>query len=277
MNKRATVLGAKGFVGAALVKRLESSGWQCWTPDRLQPWPCKDRSLGVVFYCAGLTADYLVRPFDTMDAHVCTLSRVLQSQHFERLIYLSSTRLYDSLNHEVLGSEYESVRVHSENPRHLYDISKLAGEALCHAVGSGRTRIARLACVYRDQEDPDGFLGGLLRQVKACSKGDKIQLDSSPHIMRDYVHLDDVIDALEMMAISGDHFIYNIASGTNVRNMDLARLIAKHTGRLVEFGRDDRPLDVSVVDAARVRDELGVRLRLPDEALQPWFKSIDNS
>jgi nucleoside-diphosphate-sugar epimerase len=276
MNKRATVIGAKGFVGAALLKRLETAGWQCWAPERFQPWPCNDRSLGVVFYCAGLTADYLARPFDTIDAHVNTLSQILQSQHFERLIYLSSTRLYDSLGHEELVRESDAILVHPENPRHLYDISKLAGEALCYAVGNGRTRIARLACVYRDENDPDGFLGGLLGKVKACSRGEKIRIDSSPHFLRDYVHLDDVIDALEMMAISGNHFIYNIASGVNWCNLDLARLISLHTDRLIEFDRDDRPHSVSFVDPTRVRDELGVYLRPPDEALHKWFKCIEN-
>ena len=64
MAGRATVVGAAGFVGARLAARLQADGWQVFAPAKRDP-DLFRRELGALFYCAGLTADYDARPFDT--------------------------------------------------------------------------------------------------------------------------------------------------------------------------------------------------------------------
>ena len=91
---RCTVIGASGFVGARLVEALTAAGREVSAPSRDHD-GLFTRDLGQVFYCAGLTADYLARPFDTVEAHVGLIARILRDARFERLVYLSSTRLYD--------------------------------------------------------------------------------------------------------------------------------------------------------------------------------------
>lgn len=227
-----TVVGGAGFVGRRLVASLQARGAQVWAPARDEPLPWS-RPLGHVVYCAGLTADYLARPFDTVQAHVTLLSQLLQqalaSGQLDSLVYLSSTRLYDGLG-AGLARENAVLPLDPSNPRHLYDLSKSLGESLCHVVGQGRARVARLSCVYEGPQDADGFLPTLLRQVLAARRvGDsKIDVLSSPHFARDYVHLDDVVDALIRIALCGQQPVYNVASGVNVSNAELFEYLGRH-------------------------------------------------
>lgn len=195
-----------------------------WAPARDEA-ALFDQPLGHVMYCAGLTADFQTRPFDTVEAHVGLLARLLQRAQFESLVYLSSTRMYDSLDtaeaHEALPLMLDPAQ-----PRHLYDLSKALGESLCHTVGQGRSRIARLACVFDGIEDADGFVPALLRQVQAARRAAQGQpcelaVDSAPGLERDYVYLPDVLRALECIAIRSQQTVYNVASGANVRNAEL--------------------------------------------------------
>ena len=229
-----TVVGGAGFVGGRLLATLRARGASVWAPARDEPLPW-NRPLGHLMYCAGLTADYLARPFDTVQAHVSLLSQILQQGlqlgHLDSLVYLSSTRLYDGLG-AGLAREDSVLPLDPSNPRHLYDLSKGLGESLCHVVGQGRARVARLACVYEGPQDDDGFLPNLLRQVLAARSAGRVQIEvsSSPHFARDYIHLDDVVDALIRIALFGRQPVYNVASSVNVSNAELFEYLGRQWG-----------------------------------------------
>src|SRR5215472_2089070 len=65
-----TVLGASGFIGQHLVRYLRQNGETVWTPPRDAP-EIYAQDLGRVVYCIGLTGDFIERPLDTVEAHVC--------------------------------------------------------------------------------------------------------------------------------------------------------------------------------------------------------------
>ncbi len=231
-----TVLGAAGFVGQRVVARLRAAGAQVYAPARDDP-ALFTQPLGHVIYAAGLTADYLARPFDTVEAHVGLLAQVLQHGRWDSLVYLSSTRLYDSLG-AVDALESLPLLLDPAQPRHLYDLSKGLGESLCQTVGGGRARVARLACVYEGVADVDGFLPALLRQVLSASAQagggqaamPSIKVESSPSFARDYVHVSDVVDGLIHIALHGQQAVYNVASGGNTANADLFDYLHKRWG-----------------------------------------------
>ena len=277
-DTRATVIGGHGFIGSALARQLSQEGWDCWVPEREAVWPNSERPLGHVFYCAGLTADYYQRPAHTVEAHVGLLARVLQSARYTSLVYLSSTRVYDGMATDsttsVLATEDASFCVNPQQPRHFYDLTKLTGESLCLALGAGRARVARLACVYNNASDADGFLPGLLAQVARAPHGGTVQVTSSPHFARDYVHVGDVVRALVDIATHGTASAYNVASGENLRNDELAALMEVHTGRRIAFTLDQAvpaPVQVSV---ERLRKAFGWSPHTVAQTLQPWFQSL---
>ncbi|MFN9848345.1 MAG: NAD-dependent epimerase/dehydratase family protein, partial [Alphaproteobacteria bacterium] len=151
-----TVVGARGFVGARLAGRLAAEGARPWTPAKGDPELLK-RDLGVVYYCAGLTADYDRRPFDAVEAHASLVSEILRAGRFDRLIYCSSTRLYDGLPQAEVD-EAASLVFDPADPRRVYDLSKALGENLTLARSGGRGVVARLSNVYDGAEGSPGFL-----------------------------------------------------------------------------------------------------------------------
>ncbi|HNZ92068.1 MAG TPA: NAD(P)-dependent oxidoreductase [Acidovorax sp.] len=259
-GRRFTVVGAAGFVGSRMLTTLQSRGAQVWAPARDEPWPWV-RSLGHVIYCAGLTADYLARPFDTVQAHVSQLAQVLQNGlqqgQLESLVYLSSTRLYDGLG-AGLAHENAVLPMDPANPRHLYDLSKGLGESLCHVAGQGLARVARLACVYDGPQDVDGFVPALLRQVLAARHAGmgQVEVSSSPHFTRDYVHLSDVVDALIRIALHGTAPVYNVASGVNVSNAELFEYLERRWRCRVQPLLHTVPSPAPLVSIERLRSEL---------------------
>src|SRR5579884_2277402 len=112
----ATVIGAQGFIGSHLVSYLGEIGAAVFAPRKGDP-AILSEPLGHVFYCAGLTADFRQKPFETIRAHVAYLLDVLQRAHYESLLYLSSTRVYPGA---TAGREDETLRVNPCDPSDLY-------------------------------------------------------------------------------------------------------------------------------------------------------------
>ncbi|MDP3488689.1 MAG: NAD-dependent epimerase/dehydratase family protein [Phenylobacterium sp.] len=216
-----TVIGAGGFIGGRLVHALRARGEDVYAPARGEG-GLFERDLGRVFYCAGLTGDFAVRPFDTVEAHVTLLAQVLAKARFERLIYLSSTRLYDSLG-AAGGREDDILAFDPAAPRNVYDLSKALGENLTLARSDGRGAVARLSNVFDLAQGASGFLPELLQKARLAKA---ITLESAPGAVRDYVHADDVIAALLAMGEGDTSGIVNVASGRNVSNADLAQVFA---------------------------------------------------
>jgi nucleoside-diphosphate-sugar epimerase len=218
-----TVLGGRGFIGSRLVAFLARNGIPCQAPDRDDTTHFR-APLGHVVYCIGLTADYAVRPFDTVEAHVSLAARYLKECDFASFVYLSSTRLYDAGG----GGQVEApLHLDPSNPRHIYDFSKGLGESLCNVAGRDRARVARLSSVYSDDLGDETFLHGLLRRARSEPE---VLVQTAPDSERDYVHIDDVCLALVAIAVMGRRLIYNVASGENVSNVDLFAAIEEANG-----------------------------------------------
>ena len=126
------VLGAGGFIGAALVAWLESQDQVVHAVTRasLPALLAGRRPAGHVIDCVGLTGDFRVRPLDTAEAHVGVVARCLADLQFDSFLLLSSTRVYARANATHEDAALPTVPA---DPSDLYNVTKLAGEALCLA------------------------------------------------------------------------------------------------------------------------------------------------
>jgi nucleoside-diphosphate-sugar epimerase len=259
-----TVLGGAGFVGARLAAALREGGLDPWLPGKGDP-EVLTRDLGVVFYCAGLTADYDARPFDAVEAHASLLNELIRQGRFERLVYCSSTRLYDGL---VTGDEAAVLAFDPANPRGAYDLSKALGENLTITRTAGRGSVARLANVYDCAEGSPGFLSDWL--IAARSRRE-ITLASSPDAARDYIHLDDAVAALIAVA-EAEGPVFNVASGERVTNAEIAGVFGAAGWRVSLTGRaaGPPPPPVSVERLAA----LGVRPRRVRDVVRGYLEGL---
>jgi nucleoside-diphosphate-sugar epimerase len=259
-----TILGASGFIGSHLVNRLQKYKLEFQAFGRGDSLP--STNLGRVIYCIGLTADFRSKPFETVEAHVCTLLELVRNCQFDSLLYLSSTRLYagsDSSDEEQL------LRVSPHHASDLYNISKLMGESI--TLNCGRTgRVARIANVYGPDFKSDNFLASVLRQAV---NGEKIVLHTAPDSEKDYVWIADVVEQLIWIAAEGKEQIYNVASGVNVSNRELAEKLGQLMGCEVAFAAEAPLIKFPPITVKRVRREFGFipSTLLPD---LPWLVQL---
>jgi nucleoside-diphosphate-sugar epimerase len=240
-----TVIGGRGFIGSALVQRLEEHGDQCRVPARGED--LDGASLGHLVYCAGVTGDWPGRPYDAVEAHVTLLASVARNCSFDSLLYLSSTRVYDRHLGAAAREDDEIV----STPADLYGLSKAMGEAVTLASGG---RVARLSNVYGPRMEPHGFL---VEVLAAATGSGHVRLRSTLDSSRDFVSIADVVDVLIRIATEGEERIYNVASGSAVTNGELTDALARLTGCevavLPEAARVVRP----AIGIERVRAEFG--------------------
>ncbi|HEY9217327.1 MAG TPA: NAD(P)-dependent oxidoreductase [Phenylobacterium sp.] len=262
-----TILGARGFVGGELRGRLEADGHEPFCPDKGDE-AMFHEPLGIVFDCAGLTADYAARPFDTVEAHANLVAQLAARATFDKLIVLSSTRLYDA-SQALVAHEDDPLTLNPAEPRQIYDLSKALGENIALTQTQGRGSVARLANVFDWTPGAPGFLSEWL--VRAASTK-AFMLNSSPHVARDYVYLDDVVDALLAMAGADQPGIVNVASGELLTNDQIADVF-RMFGWEVEFARDDAPPPPPCADIAKLRD-LGVHPRSALEVVQGYLETL---
>ncbi len=246
--RKYTVLGATGFIGNHLAAALRARGDSCETPARGDD-GIFTRDLGHVFYCIGYTADFAKDPAATVEAHAALLGRLLSRASFEKLVYLSSVRLYDGLP-GAMNAEDRDLVLNPAKPRHLYDLSKALGENLCLNASDGRACVARLAAVYDSAPDATGFLPEMLHRLAGERQ---FTMDSDSGTVRDYVTLSDTIAALLAMMNHAGCEIANVASGQNTSNRDIADAL-NTAGCKITIKRETPRQELPVNDITKIRE-----------------------
>jgi nucleoside-diphosphate-sugar epimerase len=245
-----TVIGAQGFIGGRLAAYLAARGHDVSTPPR-GALPTKDP--GHVVYCAGVTADFRSRPFDTVAAHVGHLAEVLAHVPPESFLYLSSTRVYGAS-----GREGALLSIDPANPDNLYNATKVAGEALCLAQPAAGVRVARLSNVYGSGMASGDFLSAILAE----SLTGRLHLATAYDSEKDYVAVEDVVRAIERIALVGRHRLYNVASGRNITHRALAERLAQFTRCRVTVDHDAPRIAYPPIETRRLAAEFA--------ADEPW-------
>lgn len=258
-----TVLGASGYIGSRLVAHLRAQGHTVWAPARDDA-EVFTRPLGHVMYCVGLTADFRTRPFDTVDAHVGLLAEVLRRAQFDSLLYLSSTRVYMGA---ASTHEDAPLTVLPGDPSYLYNLTKLTGESLCHASGRAGVRVARLSNVVGP--GLDAASGNLVADLVHQARQGRVVLRSDPQSAKDYVHVDDLLDWLPRIALTGRAATYNVASGRQTIHAQWLAWLQSRTGCTVEVAAQAPLQQFPPINVQRLQGEWGVTPRavLADDLL----------
>lgn len=251
-----TVLGAGGFVGAALAEALERAGHRVHPVTRgaLRPLLATRRDAGHVIDCIGLTGDFRTRPHDTAEAHVAVTARCLAALRCDSFLFLSSTRVYARA---AATQEDAPLPCLPAAPSDLYNLTKLAGEALCLADPRPAVRVVRLSNVYASPPPADTFLGQVLAEGRATGA---VRFGQSPHSAKDYVSLAEVTRLLPAIATAGRHRLYNLAAGRNTTHAAIANTLRRQCGWQVRFAPDAPTHRFPPIDISRLAQEFGAPL-----------------
>lgn len=261
-----TVLGGNGFIGSAVIKHLQSEGKDYWAPQREAI--LNDKELGNVIYCIGLTADFRTKPFETVEAHVCKLSSILSECNYISFTYLSSSRVYIKCETSEVD-ENSRICVDISDPDELYTLTKLTGERLCLSSGKN-VKIVRLSNVLGDDKLSENFIARIARLIR---NEKSITLQTTLESSKDYVSVDSVAELLIKIAQSGKQTIYNIASGFNLTNEAVLKLLAEEFEFQYSIDKAAKKIVFPRVSNQRIEQEFGFNSKKEILKLQSIIKN----
>lgn len=270
------VTGASGFVGTRLIRYLVERGDQVvgsYVGPAPETAPCEvvvtdildpdavrstfDRVRpGVVIHLAGLShvGASWTRVADYFRVNVLGTLNVLRAAADARVVLASSAEVY-GLVPETEQPIREGIPL---DPRNPYAMSKAAAELL--AVEHGAV-IARSFNLIGPGQSRDFALPSFADQLAQISmgKGEPVLKVGNLEARRDFLHVDDAMEAFRLMALEGrPGEAYNIGSGTarSIRDvLDLLLEVSEVEARAEMDPERFRPVDVpkTCADVARLR------------------------
>jgi len=253
--------GSKGFIGSHLAPRLLSLGW------RVVEWEGDVRAVGgftqpvdVVLHLAAVSRHdaFAAEPHEAFDVNVTGTLAVLNycKKMGARPVLASTSGVYGEP--EGNGQLSEDAPIGTRSP---YAISKWLAENLCRRYAEDMevaSVVLRLFNVYGPGQHPSF----LVPYVVDCLAGSKPITLRMPNAVRDFVYVEDVVDAMtKVIGLHAEGFkVFNIGSAFRVSVMDIVRQAEEIFGKAVAISATDphggEPSAV-VADNTRARRELG--------------------
>lgn len=293
---RTMVTGGAGFIGSALVDRLLAEGHEVDVVDDLSGGSLSNladaraaggraltihqldvrvpettdlvvrRRPAVIFHLAA-QVDVQVSVADpVLDADVNVLGslRVLEGARLagtDRVVFAASVGLYG----EPEPSELPVAESHPHRPLSPYGVAKkavidyLVAYRELHALEFSALALGN---VYGPRQAPHGEAGVVAIFADALARGRPVTIFGDGEQTRDYVYVDDVVDAFARAASKAGGLVCNIGTGRETTVNELLRTMASVAGVVPELqhaaGRPGE-LKRSVLDSTRARIHLGWR------------------
>ena len=255
------ITGACGFLGSALSNRLSREGHKiraiddlsAGNPKTLSPeieftqGDINDRTLlwsllqGVdcVFHLAAKVnvRDSLLYPREYNHVNVggtVTLMEAMRDVGIKRVVFISSGAIYGFQDEQPLREDRQP------NPQSPYAVSKLSAEYYIRTIGSLwqiETVCLRVFNAYGPGQNLSSIQGPVIPNfIRQASHKGSLVVHSDGSQTRDYIYLDDVVNAVISAATAPDinRLIINIGSGLETSILDLTKLVAEVVGNTPE-------------------------------------------
>lgn len=296
---RAMVLGGTGFIGSHLVDRLLAEGHQVRvlsrSPERFRPplagvdyrlanladIPALVEALTgieVVYHLISSTVPSTSNhdPVFDIDSNLVSMVRLLQvirDSGVRRLVYLSSG-----------GTVYGTPQVlpipesHPRRPICSYGIVKAAAENylhMFHELYGLDYLVLRASNPYGERQGHYGVQGIIATFLNQLRRGEGLEVWGDGSLVRDFIHVEDLVRLGVKAGESERVGIYNAGSGRGHSIRELLELIGQAVGgELRVRWREGRRFDVPrvVLDIARAEADFGWRpeIDLADGIRRTW-------
>jgi UDP-glucose 4-epimerase len=289
------VTGGAGFIGSHLVDRLIQEGHEVTVVDNLSTGKRRNLNREARFYKLDIQSWRLERVFrnerPALVMHLAAqmdVRRSVEDPVFDAKVNILGTLnvleqsvkhgvrkvIFSSSGGAIYGEQnlFPAPETHPTQPLSPYGISKLSGEhylAYYQRISGIRYVSLRYANVYGPRQDPEGEAGVVAIFIQKMLNGEQPIINGNGRQTRDFVYVDDVVEAnLSAMAqeVQGT---YNVGTGVETSINDLFRILAdltkascKEVHGPAKKGEQAR----SVIDSNRIRQELGwePRVELPE-------------
>lgn len=287
------ITGAAGFLGSALANRMAREGHHVRALDDLSTGDpgvlspeihftrgdINDRpklwtllqDVDCVYHLAArvLVSESVLYPREYNHVNVggtVTLMEAMRDVGVDRVVFTSSGAIYGDQAQQPVSEDA------LPNPQSPYAVSKLAAEYYVHTIGQLwgiETVCLRVFNAYGSgQHLPPAHAPVIPNFLKQALQNGTLVVHGSGNQTRDYVYVDDVVNALVAAATASqvDKEIINVGSGVETSVQQLVQLIKDVTGaepEVVTNQRDDRGPDRLCADVAKARALLNYQPQVP--------------
>lgn len=286
VTRRVLVIGGSGFIGSHLCRRLLAEGRLPVVFDRVPPsvggveyhrgdmsgvadlWPSLLENMEAVYHLAWTTKPQSANndPLFDLQSNVAggvhLLDGMARLSHRPRLIFVSTGgTVYGQTGSTPVRED------HPANPINAYGISKLTLELylrLYHRLHELDYLAFRPGNPYGEGQDPAGAQGAVAVFLGKILRGEPITIWGNGEVVRDYLHIDDLISALvaglDYRPAPDSPRTFNVGSGMGISLNQLIVLLERASGRRAEVTRAPaRKTDVPqiVLDISLIRKHLG--------------------
>lgn len=295
------VIGSKGFIGHHLVNHLQNEGYKVWGADVVVDYTSagnyflidatnadfnsvfEEIDFDICINCSGAASvpDSLAKPFRDFSLNSSNVFKLLEAIRIYRsnckFINLSSAAVYG--NPETLPVKENALR----NPLSPYGYHKMFSEQVCeefYRFFDLKTCSLRIFSAYGE---------GLRKQLfwdlyQKAKKNEKVSLFGSGRESRDFIYINDLVQAIEVVAenaaFTGD--VINVANGEEVHIEDCVHTFYSMFDERVDYEftgktREGDP-DNWVADVRKLQDLGYSRKYTLEEGLKnyyQWAKIID--
>lgn len=241
--ERVVLLGARGFIGAAIRKQLESEGISNLAPTSADLNLSDSASAGklaamlspgdAIVMLAALTPDKgrdiatTTKNFAMMQS-VCTAVGKIGCAHF---VYFSSDAVYN-------GADSRVTEETPASPQDLYGAMHYTREIMARSLAKVPVLVLRTTLVYGLDDTHNSY--GPNRFRRAAQKDGKITLFGGGEETRDHIHVDDVSALTARCLVSRSTGTLNVATGISHSFHETAELVAKQFKTAVEIVQTPR-------------------------------------
>ena len=249
--KNILITGASGFIGSALIKRIQSNKdlqkYKLFAVDKHNGEfsesvefikmgvessnfidLVKDIAPAKCFHLAAQTSGYLSEkdPNIDIETNICGVSNLclaLKDLPITEINFTSSMAVYGNVFNKYSGPE--------TNPVSVYGITKLSGEFLLKRLKNygHKLRIFRLFNVYGVGQDLNNLDQGMLSiYIAQALKNSEIIIKGKNNRTRDFIHVDDVTSNLLKNYNELGEGTYDIGTGKEISVENLISLIIKY-------------------------------------------------
>jgi nucleoside-diphosphate-sugar epimerase len=291
-NSTVLITGASGFIGGHLVAALKKTGANIVGIDRKSSAKttgsqtagsdvsqseqvervfksavsATGKPIEYIFHLAGQKSAALARenPLETLKSSFNGTLNILESSRVsgtvKKVVLISSLAVYGAEEDHSGEMLKESDPVYSDS---IYSATKISTETIGLAYYkdfSIPVSVARLSNVYGPLQSSAAVIPSLIHQMK---NGKKISMGNTASV-RDFIHVQDVVDALIILAANdattGNIFNVSTAQGTSVKTItDLLSQHLNYSGEIEVDKNKLRPNEKKIVvaDNSKIKKTTG--------------------
>ncbi len=198
------------------------------------------------------------------------MERLIQRAPRALFVFLSTAAVYGNTDGEPAD---ENAPL---SPRGAYARGKIAAEELILEKTGGHCLILRTTNLLGESADPAKPQGVLPRLVAAARSGTEFPLWGDGSAVKDYLHVDDFVRALQSLVEKGCRGVFNVGSGHSIALRELIAHVEAAAGRPIRVKRLPHyswDVERSLIRVDKLRQTDWAPLVSLGEAVQRSFKA----